>query len=441
MYRRLQPAARNASATRTVSASAGGAEPGAEPRFRSTMAFIRVPPQRSRQPNVRGRRVRRSGCRPLDDADEHHHDRDDEQDVDEPAHGVRLTIPSSQRISRITKIVQSMDSPFWRARRAPLRRRLGCLGSAVETGGAIGVPWKRAISGRESTIANDPRASQCTFYSRARGDTVTGHFRRAATMEPWTPGTGGAGWALPFLAGVAAGACSAWPCSGRSTPALTTPASPPSSQGQRPAGGGRAGHHGQLPAAPRRHAGLAEPAQRRRPVQPQPAVPAAPLREPRRAAPRDRCWARTAVHAAAVRLHGVLRPARAAGGGRLPRPPRRRSGAGLVHHVFAYDWRRDLVESARRLDETLEALADARGDRDRPLQHHRPQHGRPRRALLPPLRDRGAETGAPVTWAGARRIQQPDPGGGAQRAAASTRSRRCSTATASASPTRRWPRR
>ena len=35
-----------------------------------------------------------------------------------------------------------------------------------------------------------------------------------------------------------------------------------------------------------------------------------------------------------------------------------------VHHVFAYDWRRDLVESARRLDETLEALAEARGDPD-----------------------------------------------------------------------------
>src|SRR5262249_15376893 len=45
-------------------------------------------------------------------------------------------------------------------------------------------------------------------------------------------------------------------------------------------------------------------------------------------------------------------------------PARRTGGRGLVHHVFAFDWRRDLVEAVRRLDETLEALADARGDRD-----------------------------------------------------------------------------
>src|SRR5262245_64218444 len=35
-------------------------------------------------------------------------------------------------------------------------------------------------------------------------------------------------------------------------------------------------------------------------------------------------------------------------------------GAKLVQHLFTYDWRRDIVESARRLHDTLEALADAR---------------------------------------------------------------------------------
>src|SRR5262249_56153523 len=44
-------------------------------------------------------------------------------------------------------------------------------------------------------------------------------------------------------------------------------------------------------------------------------------------------------------------------------PASKTGGRGLVHHVFAFDWRRDLVESVRHLDETLEALADARGDR------------------------------------------------------------------------------
>src|ERR1044071_3288498 len=45
-------------------------------------------------------------------------------------------------------------------------------------------------------------------------------------------------------------------------------------------------------------------------------------------------------------------------------PARKTGGRGLVHHVFAFDWRRDLVESVRRLDETLDTLAEARGNRD-----------------------------------------------------------------------------
>ncbi|HVD76570.1 MAG TPA: hypothetical protein VNH43_03125, partial [Vicinamibacteria bacterium] len=39
-----------------------------------------------------------------------------------------------------------------------------------------------------------------------------------------------------------------------------------------------------------------------------------------------------------------------------------KDGHDPTHHVFSYDWRRDLVETARRLHETLEALAEARAD-------------------------------------------------------------------------------
>src|SRR5262245_47638727 len=49
-----------------------------------------------------------------------------------------------------------------------------------------------------------------------------------------------------------------------------------------------------------------------------------------------------------------------AGFGRLGRGPR----AGARYQVFTYDWRRDLVESARKLDETLAALAHALGRPD-----------------------------------------------------------------------------
>src|SRR4029079_15101597 len=35
-----------------------------------------------------------------------------------------------------------------------------------------------------------------------------------------------------------------------------------------------------------------------------------------------------------------------------------------TYHVFTYDWRRDLVEAARRLDAMLETLANERGDPD-----------------------------------------------------------------------------
>ena len=76
-----------------------------------------------------------------------------------------------------------------------------------------------------------------------------------------------------------------------------------------------------------------------------------------------------------------------------------------MHHVFAYDWRRDLVESVRRLDETLEALADARGDRH--TRFNVVGHSMGGLIVRYYLRYGTAEPdpGAPVTWAGARRIR------------------------------------
>ncbi|HUG51958.1 MAG TPA: hypothetical protein VMR21_00080 [Vicinamibacteria bacterium] len=85
--------------------------------------------------------------------------------------------------------------------------------------------------------------------------------------------------------------------------------------------------------------------------------------------------------------------------------PARKTGAhGLVHHVFAYDWRRDLVEAVRHLDETLEALADARGDHD--ARFNIVGHSMGGLIARYYLRYGTAEPrpDMPVTWAGARRI-------------------------------------
>jgi pimeloyl-ACP methyl ester carboxylesterase len=86
-------------------------------------------------------------------------------------------------------------------------------------------------------------------------------------------------------------------------------------------------------------------------------------------------------------------------------PAKKTGGRGLVHHVFAFDWRRDLVESVRRLDETLEALADARGDRD--TRFNIVGHSMGGLIARYYLRYGTAEPqpGLPVTWAGARRIK------------------------------------
>ncbi len=76
------------------------------------------------------------------------------------------------------------------------------------------------------------------------------------------------------------------------------------------------------------------------------------------------------------------------------------------YHVFSYDWRRDLVESARTLHAHLEALAEARGDPEARFN----LIGHSMGGLLARyyLRFGTAEPdeNAPVTWAGARRIRR-----------------------------------
>ena len=79
-------------------------------------------------------------------------------------------------------------------------------------------------------------------------------------------------------------------------------------------------------------------------------------------------------------------------------------GAGAAFTVFAYDWRRDLAETACRLGEFLEALADARGDREARfnLVGHSMGGLIARYYLRFGAKPLGGE--APVTWAGARRV-------------------------------------
>ena len=75
-----------------------------------------------------------------------------------------------------------------------------------------------------------------------------------------------------------------------------------------------------------------------------------------------------------------------------------------VHHVFAYDWRRDLIESARRLHDTLEELADnADGDGRFNVVGHSMGGLVARYYLRYGTADPGPDS--PVTWAGARRIR------------------------------------
>ena len=92
------------------------------------------------------------------------------------------------------------------------------------------------------------------------------------------------------------------------------------------------------------------------------------------------------------------------------------AGQGLRYAVFGYDWRRDIVESARHLAMRLEGLAAVTGDPE--ARFHLVGHSMGGLVVRYYLRYGGAEPrpGAPVRWAGARRIasviQVATPNGG-----------------------------
>jgi pimeloyl-ACP methyl ester carboxylesterase len=77
---------------------------------------------------------------------------------------------------------------------------------------------------------------------------------------------------------------------------------------------------------------------------------------------------------------------------------------GAIFHVFTYDWRRDLVDSARRLGQYLDALALAR--REPEARFNLVGHSMGGLVARYYLRYGDAEPGGPVTWAGARRVSQ-----------------------------------
>jgi pimeloyl-ACP methyl ester carboxylesterase len=81
------------------------------------------------------------------------------------------------------------------------------------------------------------------------------------------------------------------------------------------------------------------------------------------------------------------------------------TATGMVHRVFAYDWRRDIVDTVRALDRSLEEMAAARGDPA--ARFNLIGHSMGGLIARYYLRYGTAEPAddAPVTWAGARRIQ------------------------------------
>ena len=79
------------------------------------------------------------------------------------------------------------------------------------------------------------------------------------------------------------------------------------------------------------------------------------------------------------------------------------NGVGPTKHVFTYDWRRDLIESARRLGNSLDALAETIGDPD--ARFNIVGHSMGGLVARYYLRFGGAEPGGAVTWAGARRVE------------------------------------
>jgi len=86
------------------------------------------------------------------------------------------------------------------------------------------------------------------------------------------------------------------------------------------------------------------------------------------------------------------------------RNQRANQSRGAIFHVFTYDWRRDLVESAQRFGGYLDALATARDQPD--ARFNIVGHSMGGLVARYYLRYGTAEPGGPVTWAGARRISQ-----------------------------------
>ncbi len=80
------------------------------------------------------------------------------------------------------------------------------------------------------------------------------------------------------------------------------------------------------------------------------------------------------------------------------------SERGLRYTIFSYDWRRDLVESARKLGRRLESIAYARNDPH--ARFHLLGHSMGGLVVRYYLRYGGAEPreDTPVTWAGAHRV-------------------------------------
>src|SRR5439155_16434902 len=94
-----EPVARNAARTRATSCAVSSESTDPAAAFSRTLAFIAAEGERDAE--ERRRRTSTSfipprgsggasldGSAPLDDADQHHHDGDDQKDVDEPAEGV-----------------------------------------------------------------------------------------------------------------------------------------------------------------------------------------------------------------------------------------------------------------------------------------------------------------------------------------------------------------
>jgi pimeloyl-ACP methyl ester carboxylesterase len=88
-----------------------------------------------------------------------------------------------------------------------------------------------------------------------------------------------------------------------------------------------------------------------------------------------------------------------------------------AYHIFTYDWRRDLVEAARRLHDMLERLADERGDPDGRFNLVAHSMGGLVARYYLRYGTREPSEGQPVTWAGARRVRNlvviATPSGGA----------------------------